>query len=84
MQRKRHINLKLKASVIESGKTVSQVAEFIDISKSTLSRKINGYIPFTESEIEKVSYFLSKNITDIFFTKELRQTQPEHELQREA
>ncbi len=67
--RKRNVNLKLKAAIIESGKKYTEVAEAAGISGTNFSRKINGFLLFDEKEMEIISAFLNKEITDIFFLR---------------
>ena len=68
--------LKFKAAVIESGKTISDVAEFLNINESTLYRKINGSSEFSRDEIQNICIFLKLDSPlEIFFAKELTKTQ---------
>ena len=68
--RKRTINLKLKASIIETGKNINDIVKESNMSRSSLARKINGYTEFTETEMETISKILNKPVTDIFFISE--------------
>lgn len=68
---KRPANLRLKATIILSGKTMTQVAEAIETPKSNLSNKINGHVRFNEDEMYLIAKFLNVNVTDIFFAPEV-------------
>ncbi len=60
--------LKFKATVIERGKTMSDVAEYLNINESTLYRKVNGYSEFSRDEIQKICILLElESPVDIFF-----------------
>lgn len=60
---------RFKACVIESGKSISEAAQYLGISESTMYRKIERNGDFKREEIEKLILFLNiKNPMDIFFT----------------
>ena len=60
--------LKFKAAVIERGKTMSDVAEYLKINESTLYRKVNGSSEFSRDEIQKICTLLElESPVDIFF-----------------
>ncbi len=64
--------LKFKAAVIEGGKTIADVAEYLNINESTLYRKINGTSEFSRDEIQNICVFLKLDSPlEIFFAKEL-------------
>jgi len=64
--------LKFKAVVIESGKTLADIAEFLKINESTLYRKINGTSEFSRDEIQNICDFLNLDSpVEIFFAKEI-------------
>ncbi len=64
--------LKFKATVIEKGKTMSELAQYLGINESTLYRKINGISKFSRDEIQKICCFLElESPVDNFFAKEL-------------
>jgi len=65
--RKKSVNLKLKVAIMESGKTMSEVADILNMSLNAFSRKVNGFFWFNENEIYIISKFLKKPVTDIFF-----------------
>ena len=68
--------LKFKAAVIESGKTIADVAEYLKINESTLYRKINGTSEFSRDEIQNICMFLKLDSPlEIFFANELTETQ---------
>lgn len=62
--------LKFKAAVIESRKTIADVAEYLNINESTLYRKINGTSEFSRDEIQNICVFLKLDSPlEIFFAK---------------
>lgn len=64
--------LKFKATVIEKGKTMSELAQYLGINESTLYRKINGISEFSRDEIQKICCFLElESPVENFFAKEL-------------
>lgn len=69
MENQRCPNLKLKAAIVESGKTFREVAREINMPMTTLSRKINGHAQFTESEISFLCNAVSKEPQDLFFNE---------------
>lgn len=59
---------KFKATVIENGKTLKDIAAALDISIVTLYRKMSGESDFYRSEIEKCCEALNtNNMSEIFF-----------------
>ena len=55
--------------MVEKGKTISELAKYLEINESTLYRKINGVSEFNWNEIQKICYFLDLDSPiDIFFT----------------
>lgn len=71
---KKPVNLRLKAAIVLSGKTMTSVAEAIGTPKSNLSRKINGYVRFNEDEMYLIAKFLNVSVTNIFFTPEVTES----------
>lgn len=64
--------LKFKAAVIEKGKTIADVAEYLGINESTLYRKINGTSEFSRDEIQNICAFLELDSPlEIFFANKL-------------
>ena len=64
--------LEFKAAVVENGKTMADVAKYLNINEATLSRKVNGITEFSREEIQKICEFLKLDSpVDIFFAKEL-------------
>ena len=62
--------LKFKAAVVEKGKTLEDVANFLNINYATLYRKMNGHSEFSRDEIQKICGFLElESPIDIFFAK---------------
>jgi len=63
---------KLKAKVIENGFAMKQIAKMLQISESTLYRKINGKSDFTRKEIQDLKEILNldtKTAEEIFFAE---------------
>lgn len=71
---KKPVNLRLKAAIILSGKTMTDVAEAIKTPKSNLSLKINGYVRFNEDEMYLIAKYLNVSVTDIFFDPDVHKT----------
>ncbi len=64
--------LKFKAAVVESGKTISDVAKYLKISDSTLYRKINGISEFSRDEIQNICIYLKLDSpVEIFFANKI-------------
>lgn len=55
--------------------SMSKVARELDISTSTLSRKLSGQNEFTVSEAVKLCDYLNLNPTNIFFAERIPNTQ---------
>ena len=60
--------IKIKTYVWKTGSTQNQLAEYLKISRNTLSRKIRQETEFTLSEIYKILEFFNCNFEDIFLT----------------
>jgi len=63
---------KLKAKVVENGFAMKQIAKMLQISESTLYRKINGTSDFTRKEIQDLKEILNldtKTAEEIFFAE---------------
>lgn len=58
---------KLKALFIEKGLTLSDVADKIGISKTSLSYKVNNKVEFKVSEITKLCELLDISDKDAYF-----------------
>lgn len=68
--------LKFKAAVVENGKTLKDVADYLGINTTTLYRKVEGLSEFDRSEIQKICTFLNlQSPVDIFFDQQLTETQ---------
>ncbi len=64
--------LKFKAAVVENGKTIADVAEYLEINESTLYRKINGTSEFNRDEIQNICIFLHLDSpVEIFFAENI-------------
>lgn len=58
---------KLKANIVAAGLDIGKVAQKMQISRSTLSARINGKTDFTKSEMEHFAEILGQSPQDIFF-----------------
>jgi AraC-like DNA-binding protein len=69
---------KFKGSVYASGHTLKSVAEYLNISETTFYRKLKHNGSFSRYEINQLIDLLNiQNPFDIFFKKELAETQEE-------
>ena len=58
----------LEYKMKENGKSISDMCEMLEISRSAFYRKCNGKSEFTQSEIQKiVNYLKLDSPVDIFF-----------------
>lgn len=63
---------KFKAALVLSGKTMHDLAVYLDINDSTLYRKTNGITEFTRKEIQEICRFLNlESPSEIFFDDEI-------------
>ena len=67
-------NLRLKAAIVMSGMTMTELAKKVGMAKGVLSRKINGLLRFNEAEMYVISQELNVPVTDIFFGSEVHKT----------
>ncbi len=58
---------KLKASIVEAGLDIGELAQKMQMSRSTLSARINGKTDFTRSEMENFASIVGKSPSEIFF-----------------
>lgn len=58
---------KLKSLIVNSGKTMEQVAKEMHMSRPTLSKKINGKQDFSFSEMKAFAKSVEENPVKIFF-----------------
>jgi len=59
---------KFKSTLLLEGKTMKEVAKHLDITLSTLYRKINGESDFYRNEMNKLKEYLNlENPEDMFF-----------------
>ena len=59
---------KFKALIILSGKSIKEVAEALQISESSLYRKMNGTSDLYRNEIQQLCNYLNiENPAEIFF-----------------
>jgi len=64
--------LKFLGKIKENGKTVQEVAGYLNINPATLYRKMNGESDFYREEIHKLCEFLAIEEPErIFFAKEV-------------
>lgn len=64
---------RLKSKIIEKGLNVAKTAELLNMNKSTLYRKINGFEKFTVADAVQLKEILSlsnSEATEIFLTQE--------------
>ncbi len=62
-------SLKLKGKIIENGFTITSFSKELNISKTTLSQKINNKIKFSQENIREISQKLNltgEEIKEIF------------------
>ena len=62
----------LRARIYISGMTIAQVAKKIGMSSVMLSRRIHGFMDFTQQHIEDISNVLNIPIAELFFPEEHR------------
>lgn len=58
---------KLRGLMTESGKTMETVAQEMDITRATLSSRINGHRDFSRIEMERFAQSVGRRPQDIFF-----------------
>lgn len=61
---------KLKGAIFGHGKTISEVAEALDLSYSAFYRRLYGEMEFSRAEINRLTDFLGLSVEemmDIFF-----------------
>ena len=64
--------LEFRATLVRNGKTFADVAKWLGINESTLSRKVNGQTEFTRKEIQSICEFLGEeNPMKIFFANDI-------------
>lgn len=64
--------LKFKAAIVENGKTIADVAKYLNINESTLYRKISGASEFNRDEIQNICIFLHLDSpVEIFFAENM-------------
>lgn len=69
---------KLKGKIVECGFTYKKMANFLGVSETTFTAKINGKTKFSIDEAKELSSRLCLNedeILKIFFDKKLAKTQ---------
>ena len=63
---------KFMAALALKGKTLQDVAIFLNKNASTISKKVNGHSEFTRKEIQLLCVFLDlESPVDIFFSEEV-------------
>ena len=64
--------LKFKAAIVENGKTIADVAKYLNINESTLYRKSSGASEFNRDEIQNICIFLHLDSpVEIFFAENI-------------
>ena len=64
----------LKAQIVLKGHTLTQVSSYLDVSKSSLYRKMYGENEFTRKEMMKLKHLLGLSneiMMEIFFTEQV-------------
>lgn len=62
----------LKAELIIHDKTIGDLAKDLEISRSAVSKKVNGKSEWTHSEIQKIGELLgAETMNKIFFASEV-------------
>lgn len=62
----------LKAELVVRGKTLDFLANLLHISRSTVSKKVNGKNEWTLSELQKMGEFLGQDkLGEIFFAQKV-------------
>ena len=63
---------KLKKLIAEKGYRLDKIASILNISRQSLSYRVNGKVPFSLEEVHKLCEFLKIPAKDIFtfFSKE--------------
>lgn len=62
----------LKAELVVRGKTLDFLATLLSISRSTVSKKVNGKNEWTLSELQKMGEFLGQDkLSEIFFARKV-------------
>lgn len=62
----------LKAELVVRGKTLDFLADLLSISRSTVSKKVNGKNEWTLSELQKLGCFLGQEkMSEIFFAQKV-------------
>lgn len=64
------IGIAVRAAIVEAGLTQAQFAEKSGMALNTLSRRINGVLPFTWPEIAKVSDITGVAISELVASAE--------------
>lgn len=58
---------KLRALIVSTGKTMDEIAKEMNISRPTLSARINGKRDFSREEMEKFAMIVGEKPQNIFF-----------------
>ncbi len=58
---------KLRALIVSTGKTMDEIAKEMNISRPTLSSRINGRRDFSREEMEKFANIVGEKPQNIFF-----------------
>ena len=65
----------LRVAMVREQKTMKDIADMLEISQTTLYRKIKRDVDFSRKEIQRISEFLKLNEPDNFFCIILTGTQ---------
>jgi transcriptional regulator with XRE-family HTH domain len=66
-QKKRKTNTTLRARIYISEKTIAEIAKEIGMSNVMLSRRIHGFMDFTQQHMEDISKALNVPVAELFF-----------------
>lgn len=60
---------RLKGAIVGAGYSIKTVAEKLDMTRMTLSNKVNGRTDFTRREMEALARILGVTPSELFFPK---------------
>ncbi len=60
---------RLKGAIVGAGYNIKTAAEKLDMTRMTLSNKVNGRTDFTRCEMEALAQLLDVEPSELFFTR---------------
>ncbi len=60
----------VRGAIATAGLTLSQVSELTDITLTTLSRRVNGSLPFTFPELARIATACGVRVSDLALSAE--------------